>query len=285
MIIPLPFTVPLEWTTTVLLLIMQFLCCMLIFIVIERIRPIHADQSFTTEKRAELWLMLLNSLVTTPVAHLLLVLLFTYTVQEFIPYQWLDVEIQALPFAIQVFIGVLLLDFKVYIRHRFTHSFLWRTHAVHHSANYINWLTASRLHPNEIIIDTAFTVPVMYILGFSGEGIAIASVIMFFFNLFTHANLNLEYPGFLRYLCSSPNFHRWHHAKLEKEAFNKNFAVVFPFIDMAFGTFYYPKGRLPREYGIYQRPNETPIIQTLWGQISYPFLRTNRDDTGKTKQL
>ncbi len=260
-----------EWATKILLFVIQIVLCMLIFLAVERVRPIQNIQPFNQEKRAELWLMLANGIFFQPFIYFVVVLFFTRTAKEFIPYQIFDSEIQALPFFLQVFIGLLLLDIKVYIRHRFTHNFMWKTHAVHHSANDVNWLTGSRLHPSELLVDIMFTVPVMHILGFSGEGIVYASMAMFFFNLFTHLNLNLEYPGFLRYMIGSPNFHRWHHAKLEKEAFNKNFSVVFPFIDLAFGSFYHPKGKLPKEYGIYQRPDETPVTQSLWGYLSYPF--------------
>lgn len=264
-------TITLEWVTETLLLIMQTTIFAFIFLVVERVRPIQIIQPFNKEKKAELLLLLVNGIIFQPFFYFILVLFFTHTAQELIPYQIFNTEIQSLPFFLQVFLGLLLMDLKIYIRHRFTHNFMWKTHAVHHSANDVNWLTGTRLHPSELFVDTAFTIPVMHLLGFSGDGIIYASMIVFLFNLFTHLNLNLEYPSFLRYIVGSPNFHRWHHAKLEKEAFNKNFSVMFPFIDIILGSFYHPKGKLPKEYGIYQRPNETPITQTLWGYLSYPF--------------
>lgn len=260
-----------EWGVKTLLFVIQIVLCMLIFLAVERIRPIQKIQPFNQEKRAELWLMLANGIFFQPLFYFILVLFFTHTAQELIPHQIFDTQIQALPFFLQVFIGLLLMDLKIYIRHRFTHKYMWQTHAVHHSAGDVNWLTGARLHPSELFVDTAFTIPIMYLLGFSGDGIIYASIIVFLFNLFTHLNFNLEYPGFLRYLIGSPNFHRWHHAKLEKEAFDKNFSVVFPFIDLAFGSFYHPKGKLPQEYGIYHHEVERPINHTLLGYLVYPF--------------
>jgi sterol desaturase/sphingolipid hydroxylase (fatty acid hydroxylase superfamily) len=50
---------------------------------------------------------------------------------------------------------------------------------------------------------------------------------------------------------------------------DKNFAGMFPFIDLAFGTFYMPKGKLPTEFGV----NEA-VPEGLVGQLAYPFRRT-----------
>lgn len=217
--------------------------------------------------------MLLNGIVINPFLYFLIISIFTGTLSDFLPYQIFDSQIQSLPFIIQVFFGLLLIDIKVYIRHRFTHNYMWQVHAVHHTAHDINWVTGSRLHPSEILVDIIFTIPFMYLLGFSGEGIVYASFIVFLFNMFTHLNLNLEYPAPLRYIIGSPNFHRWHHAKYENEAFNKNFSVVFPFIDLILGTFYHPKGLLPKGYGILQKSGEPPIKNSLLGYLYFPFIK------------
>ena len=101
---------------------------------------------------------------------------------------------------------------------------------------------------------------------------AFAGFIQIFMNLFTHANLNIEFPAPLRYIVSCPNYHRWHHAT-DKEAINKNFVVVFPFIDLLFGTYYFPKNRLPEKYGIYGSSGYEKVPEDFIKQLIYPIVK------------
>jgi WD40 repeat protein len=82
-----------------------------------------------------------------------------------------------------------------------------------------------------------------------------------------HANLNWTF-GPLRYVFASPVFHRWHHTTL-REGLNKNFASTFPFLDVIFGTFYMPLGKLPAEFG----NGEAGFPEDFWGQFIQPFAR------------
>jgi sterol desaturase/sphingolipid hydroxylase (fatty acid hydroxylase superfamily) len=83
--------------------------------------------------------------------------------------------------------------------------------------------------------------------------------------LLLHANVSWTY-GRLRYLIASPTFHRWHHTS-EEEGLDKNFAGLFPFIDLAFGTFYMPPGRQPERLGIVN----DDVPDGLLAQLAYPF--------------
>jgi sterol desaturase/sphingolipid hydroxylase (fatty acid hydroxylase superfamily) len=76
--------------------------------------------------------------------------------------------------------------------------------------------------------------------------------------------------GPLRYVIATPVFHRWHHSK-DREAWDKNFAGLFVFWDILFGTFYMPKGRYPENFGI---PEEFP--KDFVGQLVHPFARALR---------
>jgi len=54
----------------------------------------------------------------------------------------------ALPFWGQVAAYLLLSDFLLYWNHRLFHGDrLWRYHAIHHSAEEVDWTTAYRFHP------------------------------------------------------------------------------------------------------------------------------------------
>ena len=61
---------------------------------------------------------------------------------------------------------------------------------------------------------------------------------------------------------------RWHHTT-EEEGLDKNFAGLFPFIDLLFGTFYMPPGRQPHRFGI----TNDDVPAGLVAQLVYPFRR------------
>jgi|TARA_B110000438_G_C15653194_1_gene580492 sterol desaturase/sphingolipid hydroxylase (fatty acid hydroxylase superfamily) len=64
-------------------------------------------------------------------------------------------------------------------------------------------------------------------------------------------------------------FHRWHHSD-EKEGEGKNFAIVFSFIDVLFGSFYLPKRKDDSSlFGI----SQAKISNSLCGQFIYLFRR------------
>ena len=86
-----------------------------------------------------------------------------------------------------------------------------------------------------------------------------------FYALLLHANVTWSY-GPLRFVIASPVFHRWHHTT-EEEGLDKNFAGLFPFIDLAFGTFYMPPGRQPSRFGVLR----DDVPPRLMGQLLYPF--------------
>ena len=72
----------------------------------------------------------------------------------------------------------------------------------------------------------------------------IAAFVMFrLWGSFIHANLRLHL-GVLTPVIAGPQWHRIHHSCLPEHQ-NKNFATLFPFIDLIFGTYYKPA---PDEY-------------------------------------
>ena len=85
--------------------------------------------------------------------------------------------------------------------------------------------------------------------------------------LLLHANVDWSY-GRLRFVVASPTFHRWHHTS-EEEGLDTNFAGLFPFIDLAFGTFYMPSGRRPERFGV----TGEAVPDGLLAQLAYPFRR------------
>ena len=175
----------------------------------------------------------------------------------------------ALPWGVQLALLLLVADLCGYASHRWLHASrrLWPIHAVHHSSTQVDWLSAGRVHPlNDVVTRLAQSVPIV-LVGFDPAIVAAYVPLLIFYAVLVHANVGWTF-GPLRYVLASPVFHRWHHAA-EAEGLNRNFAGMFPFIDLAFGTFHMPLDRSPARYGI----PEDDVPGTMWGQLAYPFRR------------
>lgn len=175
----------------------------------------------------------------------------------------------SLPLWVQAPLILLLTDLLAYWTHRLFHGrHLWKFHAVHHSSTALDWLSSVRLHPvNDVVTRVVQVVP-LYWLGFNGSALAAVVPFLTFYALLLHANLNWSYGPF-RFAIASPLFHRWHHTS-EQEGQDKNFAGLFPFLDVAFGTFYMPAGREPERFGV----SGEPVPDGFWRQLVYPFRRS-----------
>ncbi len=172
----------------------------------------------------------------------------------------------ALPLVVQVPVILLLADLLAYGTHRLFHGRrLWAFHAVHHSSTTVDWLSSVRLHPVNDAVARVVQVLPLYWMGFDGRALAAFVPFLTFYALVLHANVGWSY-GPLRFVIASPVFHRWHHTT-EAEGLDKNFAGLFPFIDLAFGTFYMPVGRQPERFGV----SGAPLPTTLLGQLLHPF--------------
>jgi lathosterol oxidase len=173
--------------------------------------------------------------------------------------------IRALPGIVQFALLIVAADVTQYWVHRAFHAvpLLWRFHAVHHSAEQMDWLAGSRLHLVDVAVTRGLTYVPIYVLGFADGPLFAYLVVVSAQATFIHANVRFTF-GPLRYLVATPQFHHWHHAA-EVEAMDKNFAVHLPAIDVLFGTAYMPK-RWPRAYGIAggQRPPSGYLRQLLW---------------------
>jgi sterol desaturase/sphingolipid hydroxylase (fatty acid hydroxylase superfamily) len=75
----------------------------------------------------------------------------------------------ALPFLVQFVAIMFLTDVVQYGVHRVFHRvpWLWKFHAVHHSARSMDWMAGARMHFVEIFVLRSMTVIPMFVLGFS----------------------------------------------------------------------------------------------------------------------
>jgi len=166
------------------------------------------------------------------------------------------------PLLVQAFAVVFITDVLQYWLHRAFHGrTLWPFHAVHHSAEEVDWTTTYRVHPVNFVIYSSCVVAVVKALGFSPAVYALVAPFNFVTAALVHANLNWTFGPF-RYVLASPVFHRWHHSS-DPRVRDKNFAPTFPVLDLMFGTFHMPKGELPSSFGAEGVPNHF-IGQMVW---------------------
>ncbi|MBS2020624.1 MAG: sterol desaturase family protein [Deltaproteobacteria bacterium] len=189
--------------------------------------------------------------------------------------RWLAVhfhDFDALPRAVQVVVALVAVDLVGYWVHRaiFHMSPLWRFHAIHHSAERLDWLAAARNHPLAPAISALAHAAPLVVVGIDPRVVGVVSPIFGLWAIFIHANVPFRF-GRLRYVIATPMFHRWHHAHLGEHARGEqgvNFAAMFPIWDLVFGTFYCPAHE-PHRFG-----TEEPVPKGILGQIAYPFRRS-----------
>jgi sterol desaturase/sphingolipid hydroxylase (fatty acid hydroxylase superfamily) len=173
------------------------------------------------------------------------------------------------PAIVQLIEIMFLTDLVQYWVHRAFHRvpFLWKFHAVHHSAKAMDWLAAARMHFLEIIALRGSTVIPMFILGFTQLPLHAYILIVYVHSALLHANVRWEFNRIGKFLAT-PRFHHWHHG-IEKEAIDVNFAIHFPLLDRLFGTYHLPPGQWPRGYGV----EGHPVPRSYLKQFCYPFIR------------
>jgi sterol desaturase/sphingolipid hydroxylase (fatty acid hydroxylase superfamily) len=131
----------------------------------------------------------------------------------------------AWPLVLQLALALVVAELPQYWLHRWQHEreWLWRFHAVHHSAPRLYWLNAARF-----LVDA--------VLG-----------------MLQHSNLDVRL-GPLNYVFSMAEPHRWHHSRVLGEA-STNYGSNLILWDLLFGTFFLPGERAaPRDIGIAALP-------------------------------
>jgi sterol desaturase/sphingolipid hydroxylase (fatty acid hydroxylase superfamily) len=174
--------------------------------------------------------------------------------------------IGTLPLWLQGLLFLVVSDFALYWSHRLFHGkALWRYHAVHHAPTQVEWLSAARFHPVNLLFGTVACDIALLLAGVSPEVFIVLGPFNTIVSAYVHANLNWT-GGPLKYVFASPVFHRWHHAT---DPVDTNFAGTFPIWDLMFGTFHMPKGAVPQEYGV--GAADAPVPEGLLPQLVYPL--------------
>lgn len=154
--------------------------------------------------------------------------------------QWGLLNNVTLPFWLEVAVGVIVLDFVIYLQHVLFHAIptLWRLHMMHHADLDFDVTTGLRFHPIEIVISMASKLAAVAALGPPALAVLIFEVALNGTAMFNHSNLRLPLPldRLLRLLVVTPDMHRVHHSVIIRET-NSNYGFNLPWWDRLFGTY------------------------------------------------
>lgn len=153
------------------------------------------------------------------------------------------------PVWLQVVLFLVTHDFYIYWFHRFQHrnKWFWRTHEAHHSTSDVDWLSGSRSHSLEILINQTIEFAPIILLA-SPEVAIVKGCIDAVWGMYIHSNVDIR-SGKLQYIINGPEMHRWHHA-VDDQAHNKNFSTKLAIWDWMFGTAYLPQQQKPSGFGL-----------------------------------
>jgi sterol desaturase/sphingolipid hydroxylase (fatty acid hydroxylase superfamily) len=174
------------------------------------------------------------------------------------------------PLGVQVAFFVVTHDLYIYWMHRWQHRnrYMWRLHEAHHSPASVDWLSGSRSHFVEILINQTVEFAPVVLLGASPDVVSIKGAISAVWGMYIHANLNVH-TGRLQWIVNGPEMHRWHHAK--GRGMGANFSTKLAIWDWMFGTAYFPADRRAGDYGV-----RTWFPKRYFAQTLYAFRRFHR---------
>ncbi len=249
------------------------LLLLVIFLPLERLCSQRKQPIFRPEFWIDLGYYFLNSLLP-PLMMIIPMSIVAWVVHHLEPigiYSWTA----ALSFRTRFLLMILVGEIGTYWGHRWSHEIplLWRFHAVHHSAESMDWLVNTRAHPVDMLIGKFSGLLPIYLMGLAQPTADTADLLPVIYTLLgtlwsfvIHANINWRF-GWLEQAIATPAFHHWHHTNDGEKYINKNYATIFPLMDILCGTLYLPKQRWPEQYGI-----ETPIAPKLIGQLLQPLV-------------
>ncbi len=105
-------------------------------------------------------------------------------------------------------------DFYIYWFHRLQHrsDLFWRTHEAHHSVDDVDWLSGTRSHALEIVINQSIEFLPIVLLGAAPEVALMKATLDAVWGMYIHSNLDVR-AGWLQRVLNGPQMHRWHHAR------------------------------------------------------------------------
>ena len=182
-----------------------------------------------------------------------------------------------LPSWAQIIFGVLALDLFAYFAHVLLHkSWLgWQFHRVHHSENSVDVTTTFRQHPGETIWRILWQLGTILVFGIPLWVIVVYLILSGLNAELEHANirLNLRVDRLLRLFVVTPNMHKVHHSRDQRET-DSNYSNIFSLWDRLFGTYTRATDFRRLNYGL--DGFDVKERQTLIGLLKMPFVNYHR---------
>jgi sterol desaturase/sphingolipid hydroxylase (fatty acid hydroxylase superfamily) len=179
------------------------------------------------------------------------------------------------PYWFKVALGVIILDFAVYLQHVLHHAIpiLWRVHMVHHADLDIDLTTGLRFHPIEIVVSIGIKLLAVAALGSPALAVLIFEVALNSTSMFNHSNIHIPEgtDRILRLFMVTPDMHRVHHSVVIRET-NSNYGFNLPWWDRLVGTYKDQPVRGHRDMTIGLSQFRDPKRLTLLRLLILPFV-------------
>lgn len=148
------------------------------------------------------------------------------------------------PFALQVFLAIVVVDVGITLGHRVSHEFevLWRFHAVHHSVKRFYGFNGLMKHPLHQLFETALGTAPLVVMGLPVDVATAVVVAVSVQLLLQHSNVDYVVPRPLRWLLALNVVHRFHHLKWAGVG-DVNFGLFTNLWDHLMGTAVWDPGR------------------------------------------
>jgi ornithine lipid hydroxylase len=178
------------------------------------------------------------------------------------------------PFWAQCVLVILFIELVKYWFHRMGHEtkFWWPLHSVHHAVKRVYLLNGFRIHPLYHILTYLLGYFPCILLGAPAETLLMHTVVLGIAGGFQHCNIHLKF-GFLNYIFSTNEIHRWHHSTSTAEG-NKNYGAILSIFDVIFGSYYNVPGKSPATIGMFRETGYP--INSYWQQLAIPFTYAKR---------
>jgi sterol desaturase/sphingolipid hydroxylase (fatty acid hydroxylase superfamily) len=170
----------------------------------------------------------------------------------------------------------LAVEFAYYWQHRLSHEirWFWATHAVHHSANHLNFAAALRLGwTGELSGHFLFFAPLV-LIGLHPLAVAAALGFNLVYQFWIHSEW-VPKLGVLEWILNTPSNHRVHHAS-NPDYLDRNYGGVLIVFDRLFGTYTQERDTEPCRYGLVDRldsVNPVTIALHEWAALARDLRR------------
>jgi sterol desaturase/sphingolipid hydroxylase (fatty acid hydroxylase superfamily) len=172
-------------------------------------------------------------------------------------------------------------DFLRWLVHYYFHVIpeLWEFHKVHHTAEVLNFTTADRQHPVEVIatgaiLSLAYGLINGLFIGLFGDNLTVttvagANIFLFVFNIcggvLRHSPFWISFGPTVEKWVISPAMHQIHHSDNPKH-FDTNMGGSLAVWDRIFGTLYIPKEEEHIKYGIGEETKDFRSLGVIYGR-------------------